>query len=80
MITDADNKGGRNMDYNGGLQKVRIIRQDEHTASIKLGEDKLLDIDFNPDREIAVHKRKREKPIAFDARELLEALRELLAG
>jgi len=68
------------MNYSGGLEKVIIIRQDEHTASIKLGEDKLMDIEVNSDREIAVHKRKREKPIAFDARELLEALRELLAG
>ena len=48
--------------------------------TIKIGEDKLMDIEIKPDREIAVHKRKREKPIAFNARELLEKLTGLLAG
>jgi hypothetical protein len=68
------------MYYNGGLLAVRIEWIDDHTASIKIGEDKLMDIEIKPDREIAVHKRKREKPIAFNAREFFEALRELLAG
>ena len=66
--------------YTGGLQKVTIDRHDDHTASIKLGEDKLLDIVYSLDGNVAIHKRKREKPIAVDARELLTALNLLLTG
>ena len=57
--------------YDGGLQKVTITRQDDHTASIKIGEDKLLEIEFNQGRKVAVHKRKKEKPVAVDAQELI---------
>ena len=64
------------MNCSGGLLAVKIDWVNDHTASIKIGEDKLMDIEINSDREIAVHKKKREKPIAFDARELLEALKE----
>jgi len=66
--------------YNGGLQKVTIDRHDDHTASIKLGEDKLLDIVYKLDGSIAVHKRKHEKPIAVDARELINALNAIIAS
>lgn len=64
--------------YDGGLQKVTITRQDDHTASNKIGEDKLLDIEYNRDRKVDVHKRKKEKPIAVDAQELMNALGTLL--
>ena len=64
--------------YDGGLQKVTITRQDDHTAANKIGEDKLLDIEYNRDRKVAVHKRKKEKPIAVDAQELMNALGTLL--
>jgi hypothetical protein len=37
-----------------------------------------LDIEYNRDRKVAVHKRKKEKPIAVDAQELMNALGTLL--
>ena len=54
--------------YTGGLQKVTITRQDDHTAAIMFGEDKLLEIEFNRDKKVAVHKRKKEKPISTTKR------------
>ena len=38
--------------YTGGLQKVTITRQDDHTAAIMFGEDKLLEIEFDRDKKI----------------------------
>ena len=66
--------------YTGGLQKVTITRQDDHTAAIMFGEDKLLEIEFDRDKKVAVHKRKKEKPIAVDALDLMKALNALLAS
>ena len=47
---------------------------DDDTISIKLGEEKLLDIKISNGRKVAVHKRKKEKPVAVDAQELIKAL------
>ena len=64
--------------YSGGLQKVTIAREDEHRAAIMIGEDKLLEVDFGRERPVAVHKRRREKPVAVDATELKMAIDRLL--
>lgn len=65
--------------YEGGLQKITITRQDANIASIKIGDYKLMEIEINRSGErVAVHKPKRKKPVAVDARELLNALRALL--
>jgi len=66
--------------YTGGLLNVTVDRLDEHKASIKFGEEKLLEIEINRDRKVAVHKRKKEKPIAVDAQELIKALKAILAS
>ena len=62
------------------LSSCLIARQDDHTAAIMFGEDKLLEIEFNPDGKVAVHKRKKEKPVAVDALDLMNALKLLLAS
>ncbi len=60
--------------YNGGLQKVTIARQDDHTTAILLGKDKLMEIKSDNGRLVAVHKRKKEKPVTVDALDLMKAL------
>ena len=62
------------MTYEGGLQKVTITRSNDHRASIMLGEEKLMYIEISSGRKVAVHKRKKEKPVAVDAQELIKAL------
>ena len=60
--------------YTGGLEQVSIARQDDQTTVILLGEDKLMEIKSDNGRLVAVHKRKKEKPVTVDALDLMKAL------
>ena len=66
--------------YEGGLQKITITEPNDGIASIMLGKDRFLDIDFNRDPMVAIHKKKKEPAIAVDAKELLSALQNLVTN
>ncbi len=58
----------------GGLQKVAIIKDDDQTASVRFGDDKLMVIVKDMEQALAVYKPKKGKPIAVDAYDLVKEL------
>ena len=63
------------MEKNGGLAEVIIEQVNTERASVLIGEEKLMDILFNEDEIIAIHKIRHEnKWVCVDAWDLLTKL------
>ena len=65
--------------YYCGLQKVTIVDDNDQTASVRFGDDKLMVLVSKSDRTMAVYKPKKGKPIAVDANGLENELIKKLA-
>ena len=68
------------MGITGGLAEVNIQHVNTATASILLGEEKLLDFISGEKGKVIIYKQPRRKPIVVDAKELMLKLLDLLAS
>ena len=64
----------------GGLEEVRVTREEEGQASLRFGNEKILEFRKDEGNILAIHKRKHEKPVAVDARELIRLLSRMSTG
>ena len=64
----------------GGLAEISAVRSGDGRRTIRLGDDRLLDVVFDGKKKLLEFKGRKKRPVRADAQELIRVLGKLVSG